>query len=113
MCVPDDPDHGFVFHKARFGIAAGARSAKRLFIRAGLSLTFTGLGVALAVLFGAAGINQFAASPYINLLIAGIFLAFAFSLLGAYDIGVPSSVLTKLDGVTRKKDSHKNHLRCY
>ena len=73
----------------------------------GIILTFTGLGVALALIFGAAGINQFATSPWINLLIAGIFLAFAFSLLGAYEIGVPSSVLTKLDSVTRKNDSHK------
>ena len=73
----------------------------------GIILTFTGLGVLLAVIFGAAGINQFASSPWINLLIAGIFLAFAFSLLGAYNIGVPSSVLTKLDGVTRSNQSHK------
>lgn len=71
----------------------------------GIIFTFTGLGVALAVVFGAAGINRFAANPYVNLLITGIFLAFAFSLLGAYNLGVPSSVLTKLDGFTRSKDS--------
>jgi thiol:disulfide interchange protein DsbD len=65
------------------------------------------LGVALALLFGAAGLNRFASNPYINLLITGIFLAFAFSLLGAYNIGVPSSILTKLDSVTRSKESGK------
>ncbi len=81
-------------------------SVRDAFIYAfGIILTFTGLGVALALLFGAAGINRFAANPYINLLITGIFLAFAFSLLGAYNLGVPSSVLTKLDNVTRSKDS--------
>ncbi len=73
----------------------------------GIIFTFTGLGVALALLFGAAGINRFAANPYVNLLITGIFLAFAFSLLGAYNLGVPSSVLTKLDGFTRSKESGK------
>lgn len=73
----------------------------------GIIFTFTGLGVALAVLFGAAGINRFAANPYVNLLITGIFLAFAFSLLGAYNLGVPSSVLTKLDSFTRSKESGK------
>ena len=73
----------------------------------GIIFTFTGLGVALAVLFGAAGINRFAANPYVNLLITGIFLAFAFSLLGAYNLGVPSSVLTKLDNLTRSKESGK------
>lgn len=71
----------------------------------GIIFTFTGLGVALSVLFGAAGINRFAANPYVNLLITAIFLAFAFSLLGAYNLGVPSSVLTKLDGITRSKES--------
>jgi thiol:disulfide interchange protein len=73
----------------------------------GIILTFTGLGVALALLFGAAGINRFAANPYINLIITAIFLAFAFSLLGAYNLGVPASVLTKLDGITRSKESGK------
>lgn len=73
----------------------------------GIILTFTALGVALALIFGAAGINQFAANPWINLLITGIFFAFAFSLLGAYNLGVPSSVLTKLDALTRSKESGK------
>ncbi len=73
----------------------------------GIILTFTGLGIALSLLFGAAGINRFAANPWINLLIAGIFLAFAFSLLGAYDLGIPSSVLTKLDALTRTKSSSR------
>ncbi len=73
----------------------------------GIIFTFTGLGVALALLFGAAGINRFAANPYVNLLITGIFLAFAFSLLGAYNLGVPSGVLTKLDAITRSKESGK------
>lgn len=73
----------------------------------GIILTFTALGILLAVIFGAAGINRFAANPYINLLITGIFLAFAFSLLGAYNIGVPAGVLTKLDNMTRSKESGK------
>ncbi|MGE0245987.1 MAG: protein-disulfide reductase DsbD family protein [Pyrinomonadaceae bacterium] len=78
-----------------------------LIYAAGIILTFTGLGVALAVLFGAAGINRFAANPYTNLLITAIFLAFAFSLLGAYNFGVPSGVLTKLDSMARSKDVGK------
>ncbi len=73
----------------------------------GIILTFTGLGVALALIFGAAGLNRFASNPYINLLITAIFLAFAFSLLGAYNLGVPSSLLTRLDGITRSKESGK------
>ncbi len=73
----------------------------------GIIFTFTGLGVALALIFGAAGINRFASNPYVNLLITAIFLAFAFSLLGAYNFGVPSGLLTKLDNLTRSKESGK------
>ncbi len=78
-----------------------------LIYAAGIILTFTALGIALALLFGAAGINQFAANPWINLAIMGIFLAFAFSLLGAYNIGIPPSILNRLDKLTRAKEGSK------
>jgi len=78
-----------------------------LIYAAGIILTFTALGIALALVFGAAGINQFAANPWINLLIMGIFLAFAFSLLGAYNIGIPPSILNRLDKLTRTKEGSK------
>ncbi len=78
-----------------------------LIYAAGIILTFTALGIALALVFGAAGINQFASNPWINLLIMGIFLAFAFSLLGAYNIGIPPSILNRLDKLTRSKEGSK------
>jgi thiol:disulfide interchange protein len=62
----------------------------------GIIFTFTGLGLGLAALLGATGINQFAANPWINLLITAIFLGFAFNLFGLYQIRIPSSLLTKL-----------------
>jgi thiol:disulfide interchange protein DsbD len=71
----------------------------------GIILTFTALGVLLAVLFGAAGISKFAASPWVNLAITAIFISFAMSLFGAYNLQVPSSVLTKLDAISRSKES--------
>src|ERR1051325_8091252 len=70
----------------------------------GIILTFTALGVVLAVLFGAAGINKFAANPWINILITLIFLTFAMSLFGAFNLQVPSSILTKLDALSRKEE---------
>lgn len=70
----------------------------------GIILTFTLLGMLLAVLLGAAGINLFAASPYTNLLIAAVFLFFAFNLFGAYEINVPPRLLTSLDNLTRSKE---------
>jgi thiol:disulfide interchange protein len=64
----------------------------------GIIFTFTGLGLGLAALLGATGINQFAANPWVNLLITAIFLGFALNLFGLYQIGIPSSVLTRLSG---------------
>ncbi len=71
----------------------------------GIISTFTVLGFLLAALFGAGGINKFAASPYVNIFIGGLFITFAFSLLGAYELGIPSSILTKFDSIARGKES--------
>lgn len=62
----------------------------------GIIFTFTGLGLGLAAVLGATGINQFAANPWVNLLITAVFIGFALNLFGMYQIGIPSSVLTKL-----------------
>lgn len=70
---------------------------------AGIILTFTALGMVLALLVGAAGINQFASSPWINLLITGIFIAFALNLFGAFQISIPAGLLTRLDALTRRE----------
>ena len=70
----------------------------------GIVATFTLLGMLLALFVGAAGINLFAANPWVNILIAAIFLFFAFNLFGAYEITVPTSVLTKLDSFTRSHE---------
>ena len=70
----------------------------------GIIATFTLLGMLLAIFVGAAGINLFAANPWINLLITGIFLFFAFNLFGAYEITIPSSILTRLDSMTRSHE---------
>ncbi|MDH7514751.1 MAG: cytochrome c biogenesis protein CcdA [Bacteroidota bacterium] len=68
----------------------------------GIVSTFTVLGVLLAVLFGASGINKFAANPWINLLIAGIFIAFALNLFGLFEIVVPSGLLTRMTEASGK-----------
>ncbi len=70
----------------------------------GIIATFSLLGMLLAVLFGAAGINLFAANPWVNLFIGSLFLFFAFNLFGFYEISIPSSLLTKLDSITRTKE---------
>lgn len=87
--------------------SSGSRSkAVRLaaIYSAGIIATFTLLGMLLAIFVGAAGINLFAANPWVNLLITGIFLFFAFNLFGAYEISIPTGVLTKLDKFTRSRE---------
>lgn len=71
---------------------------------AGIIATFSLLGMLLAVVFGAAGINLFAANPWVNLAIGAIFLFFAFNLFGFYEISIPASLLTKLDRITRTEE---------
>ena len=70
----------------------------------GIIATFNLVGMLLAIFVGAAGINLFAANPWINLLITAIFLFFAFNLFGAYEIAIPTGLLTKLDSLTRAKE---------
>ncbi|MEO6050763.1 MAG: cytochrome c biogenesis protein CcdA, partial [Pyrinomonadaceae bacterium] len=70
----------------------------------GIIATFTILGMLIAIFIGAAGINLFAANPWINLLITAIFLFFAFNLFGAYELTIPTGVLTKLDSLTRSRE---------
>jgi thiol:disulfide interchange protein len=70
----------------------------------GIIATFTLLGMLLAIFVGAAGINVFAANPWVNILIAAVFLFFAFNLFGAYEITVPTGLLTKLDSITRSHE---------
>ncbi len=83
------------------GADRGAALRKAFVYGVGIILTFTALGMILALVVGAGGVNLFAANPWVNLLITAIFLAFALNLFGAYQIQVPSRVLTRLDRATR------------
>jgi len=60
---------------------------------ASIVVTFTGIGVIMAVLVGAAGAQSIAANPWVNLLIAAVLIGFALSLLGLFELRLPSSVL--------------------
>ncbi len=70
----------------------------------GIIATFTLLGMLLAIFVGAAGVNLFAANPWVNLVIAAVFFAFAFNLFGAFEISVPTGLLSRLDAITRTKE---------
>jgi thiol:disulfide interchange protein len=59
----------------------------------GIVLTFTGIGVVLAVAFGASGLNRFAADPWLNLGVTALFVAFALSLFGIVEPALPSRLV--------------------
>ncbi|HEX7070149.1 MAG TPA: cytochrome c biogenesis protein CcdA [Rhodothermales bacterium] len=61
----------------------------------GLSIvvTFTGLGVLAAILVGAAGAQTIAADPWVNLFIGSVFVIFALSLLGLFELRLPNGLL--------------------
>jgi thiol:disulfide interchange protein len=86
--------------------AAGTRRAalgSALTYGIGIVLTFTVLGSALAAIAGAAGLNRFAANPWVNLAIAAMFVLFALNLFGVYDVRLPSRMLSTLDGASRRR----------
>ncbi len=60
-------------------------------------ITFTGLGVGLSILVGSAGTQIVAANPWVNLVIATAFLVFGLSLLGVFNLRLPSSLVTWFD----------------
>lgn len=72
---------------------------------AGIIVTFTALGLGLAVLVGAAGLARFAADPWVNILIGILFIGFALSLLGMYDLPLPFSnrFLNRVDASARDR----------
>ncbi len=56
----------------------------------GIIGTFTILGIAMSVIFGAASLNQFINLPWINLVIAGVLIFFGANLLGLFEIRMPA-----------------------
>jgi thiol:disulfide interchange protein DsbD len=79
---------------ARAGRSRREAVAQALVYGLGIISTFTALGFTVAVGFGASGLNQFAANPWLNLGITALFVAFALSLFGLWQLALPSRLLT-------------------
>ena len=63
----------------------------------GIIVLFSGLGLAASAILGPAGVKQLGANKWVNGFIAALFIAFGMSLLGAFEITIPSSILTRLN----------------
>ncbi len=72
----------------------------------GIILTFSILGLLLALTLGAAGANQLAANPWVNLFIGILFIYFALSLFGMYEIQLPG----KLRAFTLKQEGRSGYV---
>lgn len=79
--------------KRTSGQAVGQAS----FFSLGIILTYTVLGLALAMIAGPAGLTKFAANPWMNLFLTALFVIFALNLFGMFEIGVPSGLVNKLN----------------
>ncbi|MDP6628243.1 MAG: protein-disulfide reductase DsbD family protein, partial [Candidatus Marinimicrobia bacterium] len=58
----------------------------------GIIGAFSILGFILALTLGASGANQLASNPWVNLFIAALFIYFALSLFGMYEIQLPEKL---------------------
>jgi len=63
----------------------------------GIIVLFSGLGLLVTALLGPVGVKQLGSNPWVNGFIALLFIVFGLSLLGAFEITIPSSILTKLN----------------
>jgi thiol:disulfide interchange protein len=63
----------------------------------GIVILFTGLGALLKAIGGRFGVVQLGNSPWVNGFIAVVFVVFGLSLLGAYELTLPSGLLTKMN----------------
>ena len=68
----------------------------------GIVVLFCALGLGVTALAGPIGISQLGGNPWVNAFIAAVFGIFALSLLGAFEITLPSGLLTKLDSASRR-----------
>ncbi|HEV2201457.1 MAG TPA: cytochrome c biogenesis protein CcdA [Bryobacteraceae bacterium] len=67
----------------------------------GIVVLFCALGLGVTAAVGPFGVNQLGANPWVNGFIALVFGAAALSLLGAFELTLPSGLLTKLDSASR------------
>src|SRR3954452_2309112 len=63
----------------------------------GIVVLFTAMGLLVTAVAGPFGVVQLGSSPWVNGFIALVFLLFGFSLLGAFELTLPSGLLSSLN----------------
>jgi thiol:disulfide interchange protein DsbD len=80
----------------------GAAVMQAIVYCVGIIVSFTVLGLLLTLIAGPTGINRLAASPWMNLFLTTLFVVFALNLFGAFEIVLPTSLLSRLDAQSRR-----------
>ncbi len=75
------------------------------FFSFGIIVTYTVLGLALALIAGPTGLQRFAANPWMNLLLTALFVLFALNLFGMFEIRLPTGLISKLDAKAQSGQS--------
>lgn len=97
-----------IFSKGK-ALSRRAGVLRALAYAGGIVLSFVLVGAMVQVAFGAAGqgrLNELATNPWVNLVIGAVFVYFAFSFFGYYEIGLPAPLqrLMQLGNARRESD---------
>ena len=71
----------------------------------GIIVMFTAMGLLVTAALGPFGVVQLGSNPWVNGFIALVFIVFGLSLLGAFEITLPSSLLTRMDQASQRGGS--------
>ena len=85
------------FFLNRPGTTRGASIRQAALFCLGIIILFSVLGLSIAALVGPFGVVQLGSNPWVNGFIALVFLAFGLSLLGAFELTLPSGLLTRMN----------------
>ena len=81
--------------------AQGLRQA--LIYGASIIMIYVLLGTIVTTLFGSAALNNLATNPYVNIVFGILFLVFAVSFFGYYEINLPSSWTNRADSASQSE----------
>jgi thiol:disulfide interchange protein DsbD len=85
------------FAKRREQDGVGSSVAQAAAYSLGIIGTFTAIGVFVAGVFGASGLQSLATNPYMNLALAVLFVALALNLWGVFEIQLPGGLANKVN----------------
>jgi len=88
----------FFLHQQPSGDGPRSRAwVQALIFCLGIVVLFTGLGFVVTLVSGKFGVVQLGSSPWVNGFISVVFFVFGLSLLGAFELTLPTGLLTRLD----------------